>query len=107
MDSSSKHVVVTHWPPDEEPGEFAILRRLRKENLEAFAWSNKPGDMYAAHEHSYYKVIYCVSGSITFGLPDSDESVTIVPGDRLELPAGVRHNAMVGDKGVYCLEAHR
>ena len=107
MDSSSKHVIVTPWPPDEEPGEFAILRRLRAENLEAFAWSNKPGDMYAAHEHTYDKVIYCVSGSITFGLPASGESVTLEPGDRLELPAGIRHSALVGDKGVYCLEAHR
>jgi quercetin dioxygenase-like cupin family protein len=63
--------------------------------------------MYAAHEHAYDKVIYCVSGSITFGLPESGESVTLEPGDRLELPAGIRHSALVGDKGVYCLEAHR
>lgn len=107
MDSSSKRVVVTPWPADEEPGEFAILKRLRTENLEAFAWSNEPGDMYVSHEHTYDKVIYCVSGSITFGLPDSGESVTLWPGDRLDLHAGVRHNAEIGDKGVYCLEAHR
>jgi quercetin dioxygenase-like cupin family protein len=107
MDYNSRQAVVTPWPAGEEPGEFAILRRLRAENLEAFAWSNKPGDLYAAHEHTYNKVIYCVSGSITFGLPDSGESVTLGPGDRLDLPAGVRHNAVVGDKGVYCLEAHR
>jgi quercetin dioxygenase-like cupin family protein len=107
MDSSNKHVVVTHWLGDEEPDEFDILRKLRAENLEAFAWSNKPGDLYAAHEHPYAKVIYCVSGSITFGLPDTGESVSLEPGDRLDLPVGVRHNAVVGDKGVYCLEAHR
>jgi quercetin dioxygenase-like cupin family protein len=107
MDYNSRQAVVTPWPADEEPGEFAILRRLRAENLEAFAWSNKPGDLYAAHEHTYNKVIYCVSGSIAFGLPDSGESVTLGPGDRLDLPGGVRHNAVVGDKGVYCLEAHR
>ena len=28
-------------------------------------------------------------------------------GDRLELPAGVAHNASVGPEGVVCLEAHR
>ena len=107
MDSSNKHVVVTPWPGNGDPGEFEILRKLSAENLEAFAWSNKPGDLYATHEHTYAKVIYCVSGSITFGLPDTGESVTLEPGDRLDLPVGVRHNAMVGDKGVYCLEAHR
>ena len=107
MDSSNVRVVVTPWQPGDEPGELDILRRLRSENLEAFAWSNRPGDLYAAHEHDYNKVIYCVSGSITFGLPDLGESLTLGPGDRLDLPAGIRHNAVVGDKGVYCLEAHR
>jgi hypothetical protein len=28
------------------------------------------------------------------------------PGDRLDLPAGVLHNAAVGRSGVVCLEAH-
>ena len=107
MDSSKARPVVSTWPADEHQSEFAILRKLRSENLDAFAWSNKPGDLYAAHEHSYDKVIYCVSGYITFGLSDLGESVTLGPGDRLDLPAGIRHNAVVGDTGVYCLEAHR
>ena len=47
--------------------------------------------MYGTHTHSYHKVIYCASGSITFGLPDTGESITIVPGDRLDVPAGVQH----------------
>ncbi|HST05920.1 MAG TPA: cupin domain-containing protein [Chloroflexia bacterium] len=108
MDSNSKtdRAFVTPWPGDGEPGEFDILRKLRADGLIADAWSNAPGDMYGTHTHSYHKVIYCVSGSITFGLPDTGESIAIVPGDRLDVPAGVRHNAKVGDKGVYCLEAH-
>jgi quercetin dioxygenase-like cupin family protein len=106
MDSSS-NASVTPWPLGGDPGEFAILRQLRSEGLEAFAWSNKPGDLYATHVHTYNKVIYCVSGSISFGLPDSGAVLKLAPGDRLELPAGMRHNAVVGDKGVYCLEAHR
>ena len=28
------------------------------------------------------------------------------PGDRLDLPAGTRHDAVVGPDGVRCLEAH-
>jgi hypothetical protein len=31
--------------------------------------------------------------------------VTLVPGDRLDLPAGVGHSATVGPDGVECLEA--
>ena len=80
--------------------------RLRAEGLAASAWSNGPGDRYAAHEHVYDKVIVVDSGSIAFGLPDRDETVELVAGDRLELPAATRHDAIVGPLGVTCLEAH-
>jgi quercetin dioxygenase-like cupin family protein len=77
------------------------------EGLKPYAWSNAPGDVYAAHTHAYHKVIYVVQGSITFGLPRRGEQVTLRTGDRLDLPAGVAHDAVVGPQGVACLEAHR
>ena len=80
--------------------------RLRAEGLDPSPWSNGPGDRYGAHEHGYDKVIVVESGSIAFGLPDLDETVDLVAGDRLELPAGTRHDAVVGPLGVTCLEAH-
>ena len=33
-------------------------------------------------------------------------AVDLAPGDRLDLPAGTRHDAVVGPGGVTCLEAH-
>jgi quercetin dioxygenase-like cupin family protein len=80
--------------------------RLRAEGLVASPWSNGPGDRYAAHDHGYDKVIVVEAGSITFGLPDQGESVALVAGDRLDLPAGTTHDAVVGSAGVTCLEAH-
>ena len=80
--------------------------RLRAEGLDPSPWSNGPGDRYAAHAHGYDKVLVCAAGSITFGLPDRDEAVRLEIGDRLNLPAGTRHDAVVGDGGVTCLEAH-
>ena len=80
--------------------------RLRREGLAAAPWSNGPGDRYAAHEHGYDKVIVVDRGSIEFGLPDVGRSVALNAGDRLELPAGTRHDAIVGPHGVTCLEAH-
>jgi quercetin dioxygenase-like cupin family protein len=80
---------------------------LAAEGLSPYRWSNAPGDVYAAHSHTYHKVIYIVQGSITFGLPDSGGTVHLQAGDRLDLPAGVRHDAIVGPRGVACLEAHR
>ena len=80
--------------------------RLRAEGLVPQPWSNGPGDRYSAHEHGYDKVIVCASGSIAFGLPDGGTSIELGEGDRLELPAGTRHDARVGSSGVECLEAH-
>jgi quercetin dioxygenase-like cupin family protein len=80
--------------------------RLRAEGLSPGSWSNGPGDRYAAHDHDYDKVIVVEHGSIRFGLADGAESVELAEGDRLELPAGIRHDAVVGPGGVTCLEAH-
>ena len=63
--------------------------------------------MYSAHTHSYDKVIYVVQGSITFGLPELNQEVPLKAGDRLELPAGTVHEAVVGAQGVLCLEGHK
>ena len=80
--------------------------RLRAEGLDPAPWSNGPGDRYAAHEHGYDKVIAVATGSIAFGLAGLGDSVVLAEGDRLELPAGTRHDATVGPHGVTCLEAH-
>jgi quercetin dioxygenase-like cupin family protein len=100
-------VHVTAWPGAEPPTEAGLRKRYRAEGLSPYRWSNAPGDVYGAHRHAYHKVIYVVSGSITFGLPERGEEVTLRAGDRLDLPAGVAHDAVVGPEGVICLEAHR
>ena len=80
--------------------------RLRSEGLDPGGWGNAPGDRYAPHEHGFDKVLVCVGGSIRFGLPASHGAVDLAEGDRLDLPAGTRHDAVVGAAGVACLEAH-
>jgi quercetin dioxygenase-like cupin family protein len=79
---------------------------LDAEGLSYYAWGNGPGDTYPAHTHAYDKVIYVVRGSITFGLPQTGQQLTLHAGDRLDLPAGVAHDAVVGAEGV-AWEAHR
>jgi len=99
-------VKVTSWPNEETPAQVELWRIMTDEGLNPYAWSNGPHDVYAAHTHSYDKVIYVVSGSITFGLPELQRNVTLFPGDRLDLPKGTVHDAMVGREGVVCLEGH-
>ena len=90
--------------PDETLDE--AVARLRRQGLDPGRWSNGPGDRYAVHEHGYDKVIVVEHGSIVFGLPDQGMDVELRAGDRLDLPAHIRHDADVGPEGVVCLEAH-
>jgi quercetin dioxygenase-like cupin family protein len=100
-------VKALQWTEKEPPTEAAIQRVFQAQGLQPYRWSNAPGDVYGAHSHSYHKVIYVVSGSITFRLPYTGQSVALHSGDRLDLPPGVVHDAVVGPEGVICLEAHR
>ncbi len=83
-----------------------LPERLRSEGLAPGSWSNGPLDRYSPHLHDDDKVLVCASGSIRFGLPDRGVTIDLEIGDRLDLPAGTRHDAVVGREGVTCLEAH-
>lgn len=101
---------IVRWQETALPQEQELRRRMQQEGLSPYAWSNGPGDTYAVHSHRYEKVLYCVRGSIRFVLPDYPEAsrnVDLTPGDRVILPAGTRHSALVGPQGVTCLEASR
>jgi len=99
--------LVTPWADQPSPTESTLMRLCAEQGLSPYAWSNGPHDTYSAHSHSYDKVIYVVRGSITFGLPELGQQLTLKTGDRLDLPAGTVHNAVVGAQGVTCLEAHK
>ncbi len=68
-------------------------------------WSNGPGDAYGSHSHDYHKVLFCLSGSITFHLDGRD--VALSAGQRLDLPPGTTHAATVGLDGCECVEASK
>ena len=98
---------VTPWADSTTPTESTLWQIMAEEGLSPYSWSNGPHDIYAAHTHGYDKVIYVVRGSITFGLPELGQNLMLNGGDRLDLPAGVVHGAVVGSQGVVCLEAHK
>src|SRR5712664_1997753 len=101
---------IIRWSEMHPPEEQELRQRMEKEGLAPYSWSNGPGDTYAVHSHGYEKVLYCVSGSIRFVLPDQPEGekyLDLAPGDCMILPAGLRHSAEVGPRGVVCLEATR
>jgi quercetin dioxygenase-like cupin family protein len=79
------------------------MARVREEARDVYSWSNGPGDRYGEHEHGYAKLLYCTSGSIEFRLGDG-RTIRLKPGDRMVLPAGTRHSAIVGPDGCTCVE---
>ncbi len=97
---------VTPWHRPTPPTEEELEALLVKQELKVYQWSNGPDEVYSGHTHGYHKVLYVVRGSIKFDLPTRHKTIPLNPGDRLELPAGIRHSAMVGPQGVTCLEAH-
>lgn len=98
---------VTRWEGSSKPDEASLRTALARLGIHGQSWSNGPGVQYATHEHAYHKVVYVLAGAIEFGLPDSGERIILAAGDRLDLPAHTRHNALVGNAGVVCLEAHQ
>lgn len=98
---------VTPWSASTSPTESTLRQLYAYEGMNPYQWSNGPHDVYSAHTHSYDKVIYVLRGSITFGLPELGQKLTLNAGDRLDLPAGTVHDAVVGAQGVACLEGHK
>ncbi len=94
------------WPdPNERPSETAIWQMLRNEGYVPDRWANAPGYVYAEHWHPFDKVVIVARGSITFRDCSSGTEYELHPGDRLFVPAGLVHSAVVGPKGVSCFEA--
>jgi quercetin dioxygenase-like cupin family protein len=81
----------------------SVEQRLRAEADHCYRWSNGPGAVYAVHDHPYRKILYVDQGSITFE-PAGKPAIVMRLGDRLELPAGTPHGAVVGLEGVTCWE---
>ncbi len=79
------------------------MDRLKEEADHCYSWSNGGGARYARHAHPYRKILYVTAGSITF-TSQGAEPVTMRPGDRIEIPAGTTHSALVGPEGVTCWE---
>jgi uncharacterized protein YjlB len=94
-------------PGASSPGRAAADARLRALGVEPWAWSNGPGDAYAAHEHTTTKLLVCAEGSIVFHVGADGAPVELTAGDGFILPARTRHAALVGPQGCTCLEGHR
>jgi len=93
------------WQWGGEVNEKELRAEMRSQGLAPFTWHNGPGDHYSLHSRSYTRVIYVIDGSATFHFAETNEDVTLEPGDRIQIEARTQHAITVGDEGVRCLEA--
>ena len=98
---------LTPWPNPESPTRERIEALFRELDLSPGWWSNGPGDTYAPHSHGYHKVLFCARGTIEFAVQPAGDRIELKAGDRLDIPPGVVHSAVVGPHGVTCAEAAR
>lgn len=98
-------VRVIRWSGGQHPTVSAITRNMQKEGLRPYQWDNAPNHRYAVRSNGYTKVVYVVEGTLELTLPDSNQRVKLRPGDRVEIPAGIRHGSIVGSTGAKCIEA--
>jgi quercetin dioxygenase-like cupin family protein len=66
-----------------------------------YPWRDPPGAFYDWHTHPYDEVRYILEGEITIETEDGKYRLTA--GDLMFVPAGTRHRAFVGGKGVLYL----
>lgn len=105
MNIKQSSVRVTHWQNSQHPSMSVVTREMKKEGLRPYMWENMPNHRYAVRTHGYDKVMYVVEGSVEITLPDFNQRMLLRPGDRVEIPAGVRHGTNIGLSGAKCVEA--
>lgn len=101
----SAEVRVIRWRGGQHPTYQAIAQRLEQEGLRPYSWSQGPNFRDGLRSHGYSKVLYCVEGALEVIVPDLNQRIVLRPGDRLEVPRGVRHAMIVGPHGARCVES--
>ena len=89
------------------PIDRAVIEaRLRAQGLDPKTWSSPPGQRVAEGSNDYDKVVVVVEGSMTFGLSGYGVGFVLAPGERMDMPAKMPHDALAGANGVTYMEAH-
>jgi quercetin dioxygenase-like cupin family protein len=80
-------------------GKQILIAQLKKEGfLIVYEWHDEPGTIYESHSHKGAVSFYVTKGSVHFEFADG-KKVSVKEGDRMNVPIGVAHTAIVGEEG--------
>lgn len=105
MSIRQTQVSINRWQGSLNPTMANVLQIMKQEGLRPYTWQNSPNFRYGVRTHNYNKVLYVLDGTIEIHLPDSNQRAVLRSGDRIDIPAGVRHATIVGRAGAKCVEA--
>lgn len=104
-ETSPEGIDLIRWPHDDHfLPEAEVIAFFTSRGIEPSRWTNDPETLHPAHVHDYRKILFCIEGEVTFSFPGLDSEYTLRPGDRLIIPTGLRHSALVRSQGVTCIE---
>ena len=74
------------------------IQQLEKEGFASvYEWQDEPGTVYPEHEHEGKNTMMLTDGSAVAVV--AGEEKVLSAGDRLDVPAGVKHSVTVGSDG--------
>lgn len=73
------------WNKETPPSLEALRLALAQQGYQVLQWTDMPGTVYPAHQHTSREVRWIVRGTLRVGIPEQDEEITLTAGDRLEL----------------------
>lgn len=82
-------VKILRWEVPVAPDESRLRETLVREGYSVFKWADSSGTCYESHEHSCHESVWILEGEVEFEM--NGQSYVLRSGDRLFLPAGVRH----------------
>ena len=104
MSQSTKGFNVVRWKKSETPNLSNIAKQFRSEGLIPYQWDIRPNHNHPPRTDNAKKSLQVADGVLTATNLDTNQTVTLRAGDRLEVPVGLRYSLKVGAKGATCLE---
>lgn len=104
MSQPIKGFNVVRWKKSETPNLSNVAKQFKAEGLIPYQWDIRPNHNHPPRTDKMKKILQVADGALTATNLDTNETVTLRVGDRLEVLAGVRYSLKVGAKGATCLE---
>lgn len=77
--------------------EIELLQLVREDGFDPYKITDGPGYVYQPHSHPETKEIVCLKGSMVVEV--ENHKFPFNPGDKIVIPGGVIHSAIVGERG--------